>query len=277
MTDPNGSAAGGQPGADGGAGTAGAAAPWYGTDATDDIKGLVELKGWDSPVKAIDSYRNLEKLLGADKAGRAIVWPKDELDTEGWKTVHAKLGVPETADGYKIPVPDGGNAEFAKAIAPVMHKLGLSAKQAEGLAAYVNEFEAAAATKYEAEAKARIATEVEAFKTELGQAYQPTVELGKRAATALGVTDQQFSALEEVLGLKGTVSLFADIGKKLGEDTFVAGAGPAGGVLSPAAAKQKLAQLGQDRSWVAKLSGGDAEVTAEWKKLTAWANSQAAA
>jgi hypothetical protein len=174
-------------------------------------------------------------------------------------------------------VPEGGNADFAKAIAPVMHKLGLSAKQAEGLAEYVNKFEAEAAAKYETEAKARIATEVEQFKAELGQAYQPTVELGKRAATSLGISEQQFAALEETLGLKGTVEMFAAIGKKLGEDSFVQGSGPAGGVLSPAAARQKLHALGQDRAWVAKLAGGDAEVTAEWKKLTAWSTSQAAA
>lgn len=257
MTDPN--------NGDGGTPTA----PWYGADAGDDVKGFVELKGWDAPGKAIASYRELETFVGADKAGRGVVWPKDETDVEGWKAINARLGVPETADGYKLAVPEGGSDEFAKAIAPVMHKLGLSAKQAEGLAKYVNEFEAAAAAKYETDRKTQVDAELAKFKADLGASYAPTVELGKRAAATLGITAEQFAGLEETLGLKGTVELFASIGAKLGEDKFVGDGAPAGGNLSPEAARVRLEQLRQDKDWVAKVLSGDVKAVEEKERLEA--------
>lgn len=244
-------------------------APWYGADAGDDIKGFVELKGWDAPSKAIASYRELEGFVGADKAGRGVVWPKDEADVEGWKAINARLGVPETPDAYKLPVPDGGDPEFAKAIAPVMHKLGLSAKQAEGLAAYVNEYEREASAKYETEHTAKVAADLEQLKASLGAAYAPTVELGKRAAASVGVSEEQFAALEQTLGLAGTVQLFASIGKKLGEDTFAGGGTPAGGDLSPAAAQVRLTELSKDKGWMGRLMSGDRVAIEEKERLNA--------
>ena len=35
-----------------------------------DTKGFIETKGWQSPADAVTSYRNIEKMLGADRAGR---------------------------------------------------------------------------------------------------------------------------------------------------------------------------------------------------------------
>jgi hypothetical protein len=269
MTDPNGSAAGGQPGADGGAG-GNTQAPWYGADAGDEIKGFVELKGWNDPKAAITSYQNLEKLLGADKAGRAVVWPKDDGDTDAWNQVYSKLGRPEKPDDYKLPVPEGANDAFAKAIAPKMHELGLSSKQAAGLAEFVNAYEQQQMQAYEAQSKAASEKAIADFKAELGNAFGPTVELGKRAAAALGVNEQQFAGLEEVLGLKGTVELFASIGKKLGEDTFVDGNGnPDASKLSPAAAQVRLQQLLADKDWVAKYTSGDSAARALKDQLDA--------
>lgn len=267
MTDQNGSAAGGQPGADGGAGAN--TAPWYGADAGDEIKGFVETKGWNGPGDAIKSYRNLEQMLGADKAGRGFVWPKDDADTEGWNGLYAKLGRPESADGYKLPVPEGASPEFSKAIAPVMHQLGLSTKQAEGLAAFVNQYETEQAAKYETERQAKVDSDLAAFKTELGAAYDKTVELAKRAAGSFGVKAEQFAGLEEVLGLKGTVELFAAIGAKIGEDTFVGGDPTKSGELSAAAAKQRFEQLKGDQAWMAKLMSGDRVAVEEKERLDA--------
>lgn len=269
MTDPNGSAAGGQPGADGGAGAGGSAAPWFGADAGDDIKGFVETKGWAGPTDAIKSYRNLEQLLGADKAGRAVVWPKDDADTEGWKAIRARLGVPETPDAYKLQVPEGANDAFVKAVAPKMHELGLSAKQAQGLAEFVNGWEQQQSEAWEAEQKARTEQAVADFKAKLGPAYARTVDLGKRAAKLLGINDQQFAGLEETLGLEGTVNLFAAIGQKLGEDQFVGDGTPTGGDLSVAAAKARFEQLKADQGWMAKLMSGDRLAMEEKERLDA--------
>ena len=66
---------------------------WY--DAfPEDVRGLVQNKGWQSPVDAIQSYTNLEKFLGADKAGRGLVLPKDDAGADEWGQVYDRLGRP---------------------------------------------------------------------------------------------------------------------------------------------------------------------------------------
>lgn len=243
-------------------------AAWYGDNA--ELKGFAELKGWDSPDKAVGAYRQLETFLGADKAGRGVVWPKDDADTEGWKAIHAKLGVPESPDAYKLPVPEGGSDAFAKAIAPELHKLGISAKQAEGLAAFVNNFEKSQLEAFTTAQQTKIAADLEQFKGEMGAGFAPAVELAKRAASSLKVSDEQYAALEESLGLKGTVELFASIGKKLGEDTFTGGdSKPTAGDLSPAAAKLRMEQLTKDQSWMTKVMSGDTVALEEKERLNA--------
>ena len=45
---------------------------WY-SGLPEETRGMVEIKGWKGPEDAIQSYANLEKMLGADKAGRGLV------------------------------------------------------------------------------------------------------------------------------------------------------------------------------------------------------------
>ena len=94
---------------------------WYGGYA-EDIRGFVENKGWKDPSDAITGYINLEKYLGADKAGRGLVLPKDDAATDEWGQVYDRLGRPKSPDEYKLPVPDGDTGEFAKMAAGEFHK-----------------------------------------------------------------------------------------------------------------------------------------------------------
>jgi hypothetical protein len=256
MTDPNGSATGGQPGADGGAGT-GAAAPWFGADASPDIKGFVETKGWDVPTKAIESYQNLEKLLGADKAGRGVIWPKDDTDTEGWAAIHAKLGVPAKAEDYKLPVPEGADDSFAKAIAPELHKLGITAKQAEGLANWMNAHNAQSQQALDAEATTTIEAQKSELKAEWGGAYDQNMDVAKRAARSLGFDAATIDALEGSVGYKAVMGAMLKVGQKIGEDTFAGGGDPVGRNLSPDGARVRLDQLKKDQGFMAKVLSGD--------------------
>ena len=82
MSEDLGSAEAGNP-------TAPAAAPqvntWYATDGLDEgtasqLGELVKAKGWKGPADALLSYQNLEKVFGADKAGRTILAPKSEVE-----------------------------------------------------------------------------------------------------------------------------------------------------------------------------------------------------
>src|SRR5690606_12217572 len=81
--------------------------------ATDGLDGLPEearaeaaAEGWGGPAAAVESYRQLERLLGADKAGRGLVLPKGPEDVEGWRAVHARLGCPEAPEAYELDLPE---------------------------------------------------------------------------------------------------------------------------------------------------------------------------
>lgn len=273
MTDPNGSAAGGQPGADSGAGAGGggggaAAAPWYGADAGDDIKGFVELKGWSEPKAAIDSYRNLEKLMGADKAGRAIVLPKDDADADGWKAFNTRIGVPEKADGYKLPVPEGDNGEFAKSIAPILHEAGLTTRQAEKLATRWNEMQAATNDRLNQQIEQQIKDDQAALAREWGAAAGQKAEIASRAANVAGLSQDDVADMVAALGYAKTQKFLAAMGERMGEDKFVGADGkPAASAFTPAAAKARLEQLMGDKEWLNKFASGNADALAEKQRL----------
>jgi hypothetical protein len=62
---------------------------WY-SGLPEETRGLAEVKGWKSPADAIQSYANLEKMLGADKAGRGLVMPKEDADSTEWGQFYDK-------------------------------------------------------------------------------------------------------------------------------------------------------------------------------------------
>ena len=266
MTDQTGSAAGGQPGGAPAAG--GNPAPWFGAEADADTKAFVESKGWDSPTAAIRSYRQLEQYLGADKAGRGVVWPKDEADAEGWAAIRSRLGVPEKPDGYKLEVPEGEDGAFAKAAAPILHELGISAKQAEGLVKFVNDYAKTQREQFETGLDGQVRQQAEDLEREWGAAYKQNMEVARRGARALGLEEADLDAMETSLGYKRTIEVMNKIGQKLGEDTF-AGEGGQPRALSPAAAGERLNQLRADQDWVTRVLNGDRKAIDEKDALEA--------
>lgn len=270
MNDANGSAD------DAGNPAGGNAAPWYGADAGDDVKGFVELKGWTDPKAAITSYRNLETLLGADKAGRAVVWPKDDADADGWKALNAKLGVPETADAYKLPVPDGDDGAFAKALAPLLLKAGLSTRQAEALATEWNGYQAAQLADINAKIETGVRADMDALKQEWGPAYPARCELAKRAAASLGLNEDDVADWVASSGYAKVQKTLAAMGERIGEDKFVGDGRPGGQVMTPASASARLEQLKADPDWLNKFANGDATARAEKDRLDRFIAGEAA-
>jgi hypothetical protein len=110
-------------------------APWY----SEASKPLVEAKGWKTADEAIGAYTNLEKLIGADRAGRTIVKPKDDKDAEGIKAYRAALGVPDSPDKYELPAPSGdGGGDLAKAASQWFHEAGIPREAAHKVTAAWN-------------------------------------------------------------------------------------------------------------------------------------------
>jgi hypothetical protein len=80
---------------------------WYDAFENPEVKTWTAAKGFKDPAAVAESAYNLEKLIGFDKAGRTLVVPKDDATPDEMRAFHAKLGVPETPDGYKLPLPEG--------------------------------------------------------------------------------------------------------------------------------------------------------------------------
>jgi len=246
---------------------------WAGEGLTDELKGYIQNRGWKSPADIATSYQNFEKLISFDRAGRTVVLPKDEKDAEGIKAFNAKIGVPATADEYKLEVPkENGSPEFAKAAAAKFHELGLSAKQATDLAKWWNEHSATGQAAAVAENKARWEGEVAQLKTSQGAALEQNSAIVDKAAAQFGVGKEQLEALRSAMGPKAAFEFLLNIGQKLGEHSFEgAQSGSFGGKMTPEQAKAAIAEHRRDVDFVKKYTSGDVAAKKRMSELHQYA------
>lgn len=169
----------------------------------------------------------------APPADDALKLPGKDAKPEDWKAFYSKLGAPESAEGYKLEVPDGHDPAFAKAAAGLFAEIGLMPQQAERLNKWWNEQSAAAlasAEKREADAviaqQAKAKADDDALKNEFqGEAYTKLKETAGKAVREFfpGTKEEQtaaLSALEGVLGYGGLYRFLNKIGSGLAEGTL---------------------------------------------------------
>lgn len=239
---------------------------WYSGFTDESLRGYVETKGFKDSAALAESYRNLEKLRGVPENELARI-PK-EGDAEGWNAFYAKLGRPESAAGYSLPVPDGDDGAFAKQAAEWMHAAGLTPAQAQMLAGKNNEFMAAQMKAHQEQQAVESDRQMAELKTEWGQAYEQNSEIARRAAKQFGLTEDMLSGIEDAIGTKQLMVLFNSIGQGLGEHKAQGiGAGDSSFKLSPAAAQERIKQLQTDLEWGKKYLSGGANERAEMERL----------
>ncbi len=263
MSDDQGSAEAGNPTA--------AAPAWYAPEGiapevSTSLGELVKAKGWKGPADALLSYQNLEKVFGADKAGRTILAPKSDDDADGWSAIYNRLGRPESPDKYELPVPEGDDGSFAQAVAPVLHELGLTGKQAKGLAEWWNQ---TSAQRIEAESEGfavKSEAEYKELQKEWGAAAAQNEELAKRAVLKFskeaGIDETTFDAMERAIGTAKLMKLFHSIGSQFAEGSFVSSDTPTGGAMMPAQAKNKIAGMFADQEFMGRYMNTDERVRA---------------
>ncbi len=270
MTEENGSVITGNPATD--ANPASKEQPWYG-GFEDELRGYAENKGFKTPQDALKSYRELEKLMGADKAGRTVLLPKDESDVETMAALLKRLGHPEKADDYGIKAPEGLGDEFAKSAAEQFHKLGLTKKQARELSEWWNSRQKERMEAMQRDMSAASEKELADLKKEWGKAYNENVELARRAGKKFGIDEATFDAMEKSVGSRKLIELMHKIGSSIGEDKAagIDGSTPSG-AMTPSAARAKIDALKQDKAFVDKYLNKDASAMAEMQKLFKFAN-----
>lgn len=245
---------------------------WYSKLENADVRTWAEAKGFKDPLAAAESAYNLEKLMGFDKAGRTIVLPDENSTPEQIAAFRAKLGVPETADGYKLPVPQGVPEDFAKEASGWFHEAGVPPKAAEAIAAKWNAkmeaAQAAANQAFETQSNAEFA----AWRAEQGAAADQNQELAKRAAAQFmpakdaAERAEMMSKIERAIGTGNFMKMMTNIGSGLGEHKVHMG-GEGGLTPTPAQAQQRIAELKSNKEWTSAYLGGDKTKQAEMEQL----------
>lgn len=158
------------------------------------------------------------------------------MSAEARALVEAELGKyapPASADEYELPVPNGEDPAFAKEIAPLLHKAGLSGAQAKTLVTEWNQFvegkkaaEAQAATAAATAEAAQAQREAATLKTEWGDQHDANTEYARRAfdrgAQAAGIPAEKMNGFIDTLssqvGFAAAIKLMAFYGKHFAED-----------------------------------------------------------
>lgn len=274
MTDATAALMGDNGGADGGAAGGADGGANMGTQSTgawnegfdEETSAYVTNKGWQSPADILSSYRNLEKFAGGSK--NLVELPGVDADQSAMDSFYAKLGRPDSPEKYGLKMPDGGDPELADWFRNVAHQSGLTDKQAASLFDSWNEMSATRLQAIMEQQNADSEKAIADLKKEWGQGYDAQIDMGKRAVAALGYDQESLNALESKMGTADMLKLFAAVGSKMGEPAFEGGprSGSAFG-LTPAAAKQQIADLRMDTAFQQEYLNGNKDAVAKMQRL----------
>jgi len=226
---------------------------WWDTVKDPEVKTWLGSKKYPDAESALKSHWSLERLMGADKAGRTVMLPKDENDAEGWKALSAKLGVPDSADGYKLPMPEGADEGFSKTASQWFHEAGVPPRAANKIAEKWNEYISEQVKAGEAAERAESQKQMGALEKEWGGEFPAKRELAQRGyrefAKQFGLDDKAaLERAESVLGAANLTKFFAGLGAMNSESGFAGSDGKGGfsGVTKQQAMDQ-IRQIQADR------------------------------
>jgi hypothetical protein len=240
------------------------------TGFNDDLKGYVQTKGFRDPVAVLDSYRNMEKLMGVPSE-RLIKLPNKE-DDPSWSEVYDRLGRPRDPKEYKIDVPkEIGDDKFADWAKSTFHELGISKSAGEKLAAKWTEYAIGNQKSKTADYTAKVEQENQGLKKEWGMAYDKHVSLAQQAAKAFKIDGPTIEKLEGAMGFAGVMKFFQNLGSKLGEGQYVSQGSSSGNSfgneLAPDAARGRIQNLRKDPDFVRRYTSGDIGAREEFERL----------
>lgn len=191
------------------------------------------------------SYRNLEKMVGADRAGRTVVLPGPDADEAEMAAFYEKMGRPESADGYELPVPEGDDGAMAEWARGVFHGAGLTPKQAQQISEAWNDHVANISQSSAQQSEQSAADAMAELKREWGAAYDQKTASIEHAARALELSDDDLNGLRSSMGPANAMRFVDKLASKLGEDVVLEGEA-AGGALTPQSAHMEIQKLGTD-------------------------------
>lgn len=236
------------------------------TGLNEDSLAYVQNKGWDSPDKMLQSYRNLEKFAGGAK--NLVEIPGIDADETAMGAFYDRLGRPASASEYGLQLPEGGDQDLMDWFGETSHRYGLSQKQVQGLFKEWNDMSMSRLENFQNEQRVQSETDVANLKREWGANYDSMINAGQLAASNLGYDQASLAELEGQMGTANLLKLFATLGSKMGEDSFVTGNERNGGFgTSPAQAKAQIGELRSDKQFMDAYMSGDKSAIAKMQTL----------
>ncbi len=166
---------------------------------------------------------NAQKITGMDK-DRMVIAPNEASSEDEWAAFHKAGGRPETADDYAFARPEELPEEYyspdqTKSVQDLMHKLGLSKKQADALFAFNNDFVIAELTKRAQDAELAATKLQDGLYADWGNAFEQKKHLGNVAINEGAAGNDEFKArLTEKFGDDPDFIRFAaNLGSKFSE------------------------------------------------------------
>jgi len=217
---------------------------WYdGRDLPDETIGYIQTKGFDDPVKVLESYRNLEKFKGVDEK-RLLKLPEEELP-ENMGDIWNRLGRPESPDGYEIEAPENFqiDSDRVSKYKQLAHEAGISNSAFKKLFGQFVKDEIEGGSAFEASlAEQRQKQEMD-LKREWGPKYDESVFLAEKGIRELGLSDEAKEIIIAGMGYDGAMKAFNKIAHAIGEKAFVDGESKSDFGTTPEMAKYEKDQL----------------------------------
>ncbi len=273
MTEEAGSADAGNPVEASAPAEATSATPWIDNVSNPDTRAWAEAKGLQNGTidNVLGSYHNLEKLMGADKAGRTVTLLGDDATDDQRNEFYTRLGRPEDATGYGLAPPEGQDGAFAEWASNTFHAAGLSGAQA-AMIAEAWETHRTTTEQGVTEAEQLSATNAEAtLKKEWGAAYEQKLKGIDTAAAKLGFTQAQLEGLRASMGPVGAMKFVDSLNTQLGDHDFDYGEVQQTNLKTPEQARQELSELSMNRefteAWLDKQHPGHAAAVSKKQLL----------
>ena len=215
----------------------------------EEIRGHSSLEHINDIGALAKSYVHAQQMVGADK----IALPGKSATADEWGEVYAKLGRPESPDGYELTynnVPEGAEVDdgMVSWFKETAHRAGMNAQQAQVMLDAYNEMTFGQAETMGAELQARI-DEVESdLRKEFGNAFDDRMNLANGVLAEFGnpeMTEIQLADGTLLGDNPEVIRMLANMGvylrERVGEDTLE-GVKTSGGV-TPSDAMTKLSEL----------------------------------
>jgi hypothetical protein len=215
----------------------------------DDLKNDTSLSTIKDVQGLVKGYVHSQKMIGRS----SIPIPDAKHATESdWLQVFRKLGAPEKLEDFNFKLPDGVKEDkmdptFLKSVKEAALQAGVLPWQFEKIFGAYHNYTSSQMQQSEASYKEQVATDVNALKTEWGQAFDTQVKKANVALRELVGDQDRARLIEDGLGSHPVVlKILANASKYFKEDTFLGhGEGTLGG-MTPQDALQRARDIQGD-------------------------------